>query len=399
MMKQLNKKNILDSIILLPFLWAVTGLFLYSDGKKLMAVLVLISAITSLYSYGINPLLENIKKNKLAWLLGAFSLFSLFAKTYYGYSSSLMRGLISLLVLFTVFPPSLIEKINIKYLIIIGAITSFIFVMMQTFMFSQGRMGWGINPIPYATFSASLCILAFYYLLQSRKLQECAAWLLTFTMAAIPLMYSQSRGLWLALATTMIVVIIKSILSYKKSLYLLGPFILFCAVAIFFSSEKIEQRIDATQAEIQQITAGNLDTSIGLRLQMWKAASILASESPIIGLGDKHISYKQELADKKVISQKTVQFTHYHNQFFSDFVKHGVLGLALLLLTILLPLYYLNKNNNEYTWPGFLIIAIFIIASLTDVPFQHAQPLTFYFIMIYLFIYTSTMTKTCLAKK
>lgn len=397
-MHSLNKQKVIDYLILLPVLWAFTGMFLYPNGRKLMVVLVLISAIASFYSYGIKSILENIKTNKIVWLLGAYSLFALLAKTHYGYSSSLMRGLICLLVYLAVFPPSLTTKIDVKHLIVIGAISSFIFVMIQTFIFNHGRMGWGINPIPYATYSASLSILSFYYLLQSKELRSCILWLSTFTMAVIPLMYSQSRGLWVALSVVMVIAILKSLVSYKKSLYLLGPFIIFCAAAIFFSAEKIEQRIDLTQAEVQQIMAGNLETSIGWRLQMWKAGGLLAGESPIIGLGDKHLAYKQELAEQDIISQKTVQFTHYHNQFLNDLVKYGIVGLGLLLLTILLPLYYLKKNNNEYTWPGFLIIATFIIASLTDVPFQHAQTLTLYFIMIYFFVYTSTITKTCLAK-
>ena len=382
-MFKLTSQKILDTIILLPLLWSFTGLFLYENGKKLLVVLVLLSIVSSIYSYGVKSIFHNIKSNKLIWVLGAYSIFSLFAKTYYGYSSSLARGLICLFLFITVFPPSLAKKINIKHLIILGTLTSFIFVMVQTFILGKGRM-WDINPIPYATFITSLSVVSFYYLLQSKSLKQGGLWFVTFTAAVIPLLYSQSRGLWLALIIVIIALTIKTILNNKKLTYLLIPIMFTSGIAYYVSHDKISQRIHQTTIEVEQIMKGNLDTSIGLRLQMWKAALILSQESPLIGLGNTHKIYKEELAQQKIISPSVVKFTHYHNQFLSDLVKYGIVGLALLLLSIILPCYYLKKNNNEYTIPGLSIVAVFVIASLTDVPFQHAQTLTFYFLTIYL---------------
>lgn len=384
-MVNFNKKKILDCIIILPFLWAFTGLFLYPGGKKLIVILILLSAITSIFSYGKNLVWENIKTNKLLWILAACSLFSVIAKTYYGYSSSLMRALICLFILLATFPATLTSKINVKVLIIIGTITSFVYVMFETYILGHGRM-WSINPIPYATFSASLSIAAFYYLLQSKSWKCCLIWLSTFIAATLPLLYSQSRGLWLALAVTVIVLIIKLLCSNKKSIYLLLPFILASSAAYYVSQDKIIPRIESTKIEVEQIMQGNLNTSIGLRLQMWKAAIILAKESPLIGLGNRHIERKKELVEQKIISSQVIPFTHYHNQFLNELVKYGIIGLLLLLCSIFLPFYYLKKNNNQYTWPGILIIGVYIIASLTDVPFQHAQTLIFYFLLMYLLL-------------
>lgn len=382
-MFNLSSKNLLDNLILLPLLWSFTGMFLYPDGRKLMVILVLLSAFSSVYSYGIKQVIENIKANKLIWILGLYSMFAILAKTYYGYSSSLMRGLICLFIYLAIFPSSLLNKVNFKYLILLGTLTSCVYVLYQTLVLNLDRM-WTINPIPYATFSASLSIIAFYYLLQSKTIKHCLLWLSTFIAAVTPLLYSQSRGLWLALAAIMLVVIIKSLISYKKSVYLLLPFILASVSAYYLSHDKITERIDRTKIEIEEIMQGNLDTSIGLRLQMWKAAIILSKESVLIGLGDQHSDYKQQLVEQKIISQPVVKFTHYHNQFLNELVKYGIIGLSLLLFSIFLPFYYLKKNNNQYTWPGILIISVYIIASLTDVPFQHAQTLTFYFVVMYL---------------
>lgn len=379
----LNKKNIADSIIFFPILWVFTGTFLYPDGIKMMVVFVLISALTSLLLYGKGNFSKNIKENKLLWLLGAYILFSVFAKLHYGYSSSLMRAFICLFIFLVALPPALATKIHLKHLVFIGVITASVYALTQVFILNCGR-SWSINPIPYATFSATLAAVVFYYLLQCKSIKPVFFWLISFIIAIIPLVYSQSRGLWFALTIVILIILVHSFIIHKKSVYFLIPLIVAGSFTYYFSHGKMTQRFDQTKVEIKKINSGNLNSSIGLRFQMWKAAIILIPESPIIGLGDKHVDYKRKLAKKGIISNGAAKFTHYHNQFLNELVKYGLIGLILLLLSIIYPLYYLKKNNDENTWPGMIIIFIFILGSLTDVPYQHAQTFMFYFIFLYL---------------
>ena len=74
----------------------------------------------------------------------------------------------------------------------------------------------------------------------------------------------------------------------------------------------------------------------------------------------------------------------YKNQFLNGLFKNNVIGVSLILFSVMLSFCYLMKNNNKYTWTGSLIITIYIITSLINIPFQHTQTLTFYFIIMYL---------------
>ena len=390
-MHHLNKKNILDYVILFPILWTFTGLFLFPDGKKIIIIFIIISIISSIYLYGVKAPINNLITNKWLWLLGICSLIALIARAYYGYNSNQLRAFVSIFIYLVIFPQNLVTNINLKYLTVAGGITSLTFMLAQTYFYQHGRM-WDINPIPYATFIASISILSFYFLLQSKSKKHIFLWSITFATTLVPLFYSQSRGLWLALATAIFILLIKLIFTQRKALYLLIPIALVSLLAFTFGSEKIIQRVNDTKYEIQRINNGDLNTSIGLRFQMWQAAILLAHESPLIGLGDDHRKYKQALADKGIISQEIVHRNHYHNQYLNELIKYGIIGLMLLLLCIVIPFYYLIKNNNEYTWPGLLIIIIFVIASLTDVPFQHGQPLTFYLLVMYITLYKITPT-------
>lgn len=378
------KKNVANFLILLPILWTFTGMFLYPNGKKAIVVLVIIAAITSLFLYGFKNISSNLKSNKLLWLLAASSVFAIVADLYYGYSSGQLRAFVSVFIYLTILPPSVTEKINLKMLTITGTITSLVYTSTQIYIYHHNGRWWDINPIPYATFIATIAILGFYFLLQSKNIKQCILWATVFLSSLIPLFNSQSRGLWLALSIAIFTLLLKSLAANKKKGIILIPIAIILTISFSMRFKTVTERIEETNGEVQQIINGNFNTSIGQRLQLWQTALYLIGDSPIIGFGDAHIAQKAKLAEKNIISPSIVHFSHYHNQFLDALVKYGVVGLSLLLCSICLPVYYFFKRNGKYKWQGLMTVLIFVVAALTDVPFQHAPTLTLYFFIIYL---------------
>jgi O-antigen ligase len=388
-----------DILILCPIIWMFSGLFLYPDGAKLIVILIGIASITSCYKNGYQHIIDNIKSNKLLWLLGALSAFSIIAYYSYGYSSRQLRALLALFIYLAVIPAFVIAKLNFKYLTILGAITASSFTFIQMVIYSHSR-SWDINPIPYATFIASLAIISLYFLLQSKNIKQTAIWMFSTLLSIVPLLLSQSRGLWIALVFTFLVLLIKTIKNKNVNIKLLMSIVLLIIFSLYLSADKIKQRITQTEHEINLIKQGNLKTSIGLRLQMWNAAISLAKESPTIGLGDKHIDYKIQLVKQGLLDQSVIQYTHYHNQFLNELVKYGLIGFVLLIASFFLPIYYFFCYENRYKWPGLLVVLTYAIASLTDVPFQHAQTSIFYFIIVYITLCPlSNKSPTCFQVK
>lgn len=385
-MNEVLNKKILDSLILSPIFWAFTGLFLYPGGNKFIVVLVLIATISSLYLYGYKTFINNLRANKWLWLLGTCSLFAVISRLSYGYSSSQLRAILVVLVYLIIFPPILIAKINLKKLTLVGSFVSILFVATQVVIYQNGR-NWDINPIPYATFIASISILSLHFLLETQSKKGIILWLATFMVSLIPLFYSQSRGLWLALTITILLLLIKKICTKKIKISFLIILISTISISIFISSDKIDERINITKVEINAIKNGDLNSSIGIRFQLWEAAIILIKDSPLIGQGNDQKKYLELLANKNLISKSIINYNHFHNQFLDIQVRYGLIGLILFLASIILPSYYLLKSNNEYKWPLLLIINIFIIASLTDVPFNNGSTLTFYLLITYIILF------------
>ncbi|GAB7219009.1 hypothetical protein VcTj87_08300 [Vibrio comitans] len=154
------------------------------------------------------------------------------------------------------------------------------------------------------------------------------------------------------------------------------------------SINSIENRISQTKNEIENIENGNLNTSIGLRLQMWKAGLYIIRDHFITGVGEGHMKLKSELSSKGIISKNASILSHYHNQIINDTVKYGIVGLVLLIASFILPINLLFKNNNLYTNLGYILIVHYAITCMTDVPLHNAQTHAFYFCLIFILTYS-----------
>lgn len=115
--------------------------------------------------------------------------------------------------------------------------------------------------------------------------------LISFIVGVGGLVLGETRGVWLGFICSLILFTIfwmKDNYQPRYWFYILSV-ILIMGVTLFVLKPKLEQRIVQTKHEYAAIESGNLCTSIGLRLQLWKTSTILIENHPIIGLGDQHI--------------------------------------------------------------------------------------------------------------
>lgn len=86
-------------------------------------------------------------------------------------------------------------------------------------------------------------------------------------------------------------------------------------------------RIGQTVDDLERMQAGDLGGSIGLRFQFWKGAAVMASESPFLGIGNRHFEEFQDLKEHDVVDRQALDYApyHYHNQFLDNLVK-GAFG-------------------------------------------------------------------------
>ncbi|SEM13990.1 O-antigen ligase [Halomonas daqiaonensis] len=102
----------------------------------------------------------------------------------------------------------------------------------------------------------------------------------------------------------------------------------------------VQSRVYQAFDDIERYASGESQlTSVGARFEMWKGATQLILEKPLMGWGDNGYQQgMQALADEGVINSGVLRFDHAHNEFIDAFAKRGIIGLAVLLTLYLIPM-------------------------------------------------------------
>lgn len=377
------KQRILHFFILIPYYVMVSGFVFIEDGDKRMVIVAIISILTSLITYKLQIIKSNCR-NPIIWVAVVLAIYAGTMHHVQGGSPGLIRAYACASLLMLFFPRQLLTQRFLVMLSLIGSATLFTNSAYYSLYLNLDRTFGLLNPIPYSTIAASISILSFFHLLEARSKKLKLASFIALTLSISCVILSLTRGIWLALIVTMATMLLitawrkKSIGSYS----LISVLIL---TGFYFTFEhSVANRIDRTFYELNQINNGNMNTSIGQRLQLWRASFLLAGESPWFGLGSGHSVALQRLYDERIVSQQLIELKnqHYHNQMIDYTVKLGVFGTSLLLLLYLVPIYLAVKKRTPYL--SFIIgfVVLYFVAGLTDVPLNHAETILMYLMLI-----------------
>lgn len=385
-------------IHLLPIYWAVSGLFIIHNGDKILVALIIISLITKILCSLVK--IDNIKieYNNIIILILISTAYASFKYYYNGYSSSEIRVLISTLLYSTISFP---KSIRYRFLIYITTLSS-IYISYQTMNIIEfeelGKMKLPLNPIPYSNFIGLLSIITLYlcYISRSKLLSFLSTF--SFILLSMNVILVDTRGTWLALIATYITII--SLIFIKKRNWKLActSLLLFTSV-IILSYPIIESRIERSVQEVKLLNSGNLDTSWGIRIQLWIVGYNIIKDNPSwIGLGqDTHLKMIKDMYKEGTVRRSLANFDNknFHNSIVDRTVKYGFLGLFLYIGTLLIPFIYGIKNiKSDYSYL-LIIMPIFIfIAGLSYIPLSH--PGTYF---LYLFTSIILINKIKLEKE
>lgn len=382
---KVSKTNPLELLISLPFLWVFSGQLTTSGSYKYMVILSIISIIISCWFYGYKTILNNISSNKWIQIIGIMLISTIFYKEYNGSSSNgTLRAYAVMFVFLVSLPRTLSYKLfnQLHWYLLLSSVFMLIYTMLNMYYWNIPRALWNINPIPYTTISAAVAISSICHILLSSTKETRIVSLIALILSFNALVTGLSRGPFLALLVSFSIVLVfiysKKTLKYTRLLMVIIVF-LFSLVA---NSSLVTDRIKSTENAITTTKNGGTDTSIGVRLQLWKSSVYLIFENPILGLGNKEQLHREQLASKGIIEKEVVQWEHYHNQYIDTLIKQGIVGFILLLLLLFYPLTLIKELNILPTSIVLGVLSIFGVASLTDIPISHTQPLIMFIALI-----------------
>lgn len=211
---------------------------------------------------------------------------------------------------------------------------------------------------------------------------------------------SGSRGGWLALLISTFTL---TFLFYRfgkkaefKSFVFIQFFLVVCVV-VFWKDLPIQGRVEQVFIDINNYLDGNPYSSVGYRLELWKASYHAFLEKPFLGWGWTNFEIAKQFVFNNGDIAPIREFGHPHNQYFLFLVEVGLIGLLSLLAFMLWPFWvairYI-KQTKEFNRTIYLAILVLVVTesilefSLTDDSFSQK-----YFIFVFLFITSFALFK------
>lgn len=200
---------------------------------------------------------------------------------------------------------------------------------------ASGRLGNAYtNAIPFGDTALLLGFLSIASLRRGVKVNvvEAGVKLLAAGAGCYASYLSGTRGGWVAGPLLVWVTVAgRPWFAHKRARVAFGCLVIVC-VAILAGTSVIRERLDAIGADVRQAGQGNMDTSLGLRLDLWRAATVLYVRHPVLGVGRGRLEAAlRDLADKGEAPSVIVN-GRAHSEFFSVLAETGTIGVAALLL-------------------------------------------------------------------
>ena len=139
-----------------------------------------------------------------------------------------------------------------------------------------------------------------------------------------------------------------------------GGILVLVTVVALMPQSGVTERVGLAVSNVQQYWQDDSrGTSVGLRLEMWRAGYALFLERPLAGWGEGHL----EAARDALVEHGTLHpGIRHHDQLHSDLIdtaaRRGVLGLSVLLLFYLVPLWlFWRRLSSSSREPAVRVLA------------------------------------------
>ena len=363
------------------------------------AVVLLLLVLLSLIGLARNKYKIPLNQQEI-WLfvaIGFYLAINLFNVWYFDAGISGLDNVNRFLLLLPVY--FYIRKTKLSYRpvifgIAIGAAACFVIAVYQKIFLGVPRAHGLQNAVPFGGLSITLGLMCLAIALTIENRRE-KIWMYSgFLLASIASVLSGTRGAWLALPVGLITLLILNPRDWSAKSRVAGSLITLLLIVLAYTIPLIQIRVDTTMLNlVAYFTEADASTSIGLRLEAWRAAIIAFTENPVLGIGEGNFrSTLRQLAEVGEIDPLlATSIAHAHSEFLSAMLHRGLPGLILSLLLFLLPLvtFYTQFKQQQGERKVLLALGIMLIISsittaLSDVFFGHHKQTLFFATYIYL---------------
>jgi O-antigen ligase len=259
--------------------------------------------------------------------------------------------------------------------------------------------GYMTSAIPFGDISLMagiLCALAIPWGVKQGRFAAhwCSALVLGFGGGLYASILSGSRGGWLAVPAVVLLtcVCFANRHNYKRILAGLGAAIAITIALFNMPNSGLKYRYDLAVYQATQYFHQNdaIGTSVGVRLEAWRAALVSIPKKPLIGWG--YADYQTELermADGGEIYSYIPKLANTHSNYLEVWLHQGTLGLLALLALYILPFAYFCRRFRSQdrivkvlALCGASLLSSFFIFGLTQVILGRNNGIVFFLLTL-----------------
>ncbi|MBN7770582.1 O-antigen ligase family protein [Marinobacter daepoensis] len=244
-----------------------------------------------------------------------------------------------------------------------------------------GRLQSFDNPIHYGNGALALSCLSLAGLSWASRQRYRALWSALFlcglTGGLVASFLSGTRSGWVAIPLLVPVILFAyrdRILDKKWLIPVILAAVGLLVIAMVTVDVVRERSIIAAQQVEQYFEDGANYTSVGLRLDMYKAGLAAFSENPLVGIGPSGMEGKVDaMARAGEIHQNVAHYRHLHNQYIDNMARYGLVGLLSYLALLLVPFFlFLSKARHGLSsvraigLAGALFVVLHGVVNLTQ---------------------------------
>lgn len=258
-----------------------------------------------------------------------------------------------------------------------------------------GRASLHTHPIFFAMVSLSMAMLLLSYR-DFWSHRPGAAWLarLAILGGLAGMVMSGSRGVWLALPVMAVIYLISrrhDRLRIRHILQAVGAVMIACVLLYQIPYVKARWHEAATEYSGYMASEEASDpvrlTSLGNRLEMWRAAWQMILDNPLLGVGPGGYQVKvTQWVEEGGWSERLETRNGPHNQYLQAWSARGIVGLISTVLLMLAPVVYVIAVRRRHpaldiralSLAVMMIVTVFAVTGLSDDSLQKKPLIVFY---------------------
>jgi O-antigen ligase len=271
---------------------------------------------------------------------------------------------------------------------VIGVIGALLLATLQVMSGQPRAEGWS-NAIVLADMLLVLVVLVLF----CRAQHSWRVPLLIVLAACVVIVLTGSRGVWLGLAATVLVLAAcMRWASVRTRLLLLGGLAaLAVALVLMVPGLTAQLRLAELQQDVARLEAGDSDSSAGARVERLQVAWDTFLEQPWRGVGiDRFDDAMRRLPVCQAEWRQRCHLGHAHNDLAEWAATQGGPGIMLLLAVYGIPLLlflrlHRDSGRRSFRGPaaaGMMVVIVYILCGLTQSMFAHQLTASFYVVIV-----------------